>query len=302
MQCENGLIPALIYSTLDNPTLEPYDPVSKRSAKYSLNDATIIVVESPLRFLTPPVAYDGWNQGLLWSDISDSVPVFHAPSHVAGSVSLQNVFVEFSPLETPSFSGAGDSTPTAELIRAAWLVRNGSGLSISLFIQTFPSGQIAGATIHRAAMDASTGTIRWESRTNQAGAGEKIEWKELTEMDLFAKQVFTILLILRELSPILKAAPFPSYVFDAGTDGQKMMVSSGKAAARLLRVQDSRTSRPLHFLRKPGLDEAFVGGRPQSALVFEINQPYSKIDPAWFRSTIAANAEAYEAAHAADPE
>jgi hypothetical protein len=46
MNCEVGIAPALMYSTLGDPTLEPYDPVSQKSVKLALSDATVIVVES----------------------------------------------------------------------------------------------------------------------------------------------------------------------------------------------------------------------------------------------------------------
>jgi hypothetical protein len=292
LQCEVGLHDPLIYMTVGNPTLDVYDPASQQSSRFSMNDATVVVVESPLRFILPPAGHEGWNQRLLWSDISDSVPVYDAPNHAVGSVSLQNVLVEFSPLENPGLSEALRTGSAAELLRAAWLVRNGSGLSVTLFIQSFPAYQIAGATLHRIVMDRATGTIRYES-----GTGDAVEWKDLTEMEVFAKPVFTILLILREISPLLKAAPFPDLVFGAGTDEQKMMVRISKEAARLLRVLDTRTSRPLHFLRNLGLDEAFVGPRAQGGLKFEVNEPYSKLDAEWIRGTVADNAEAFEAAH-----
>jgi hypothetical protein len=162
MQFENGLTPALLYTTLGNPVLEPYDPVSKKSVKRALSDATILVVESPLRFITPPSDYDGWNQELLWGEISDGVAVFDKPSQPVGSTSLQNVFVEFSPLEAPGIGSPGAAHQELEVLRAAWLVRNGSGLGFSLFFQSLPSDRIMEVTLHRVELDAKTKTIQYE--------------------------------------------------------------------------------------------------------------------------------------------
>ncbi len=297
MNCEVGISPALMYSTLGNPTLEPYDPVSQKSEKLALSDATVIVVESPLRFITPPIDYDGWNQALLWGDISESVPVFESLPNPAGSASLQNVFVEFSPLDAPSAEGAAASGQDAQILRGAWVARNGSGLSASLFFQSFPGGQTMQAALGKIVLDASTNTIRYEFHGDHSSAGATVEWRELTAIPIFAKPVFTVLFILRELSPTLKALPFPSVVTDAGTESQKMWVDVSKDAARLLRVRDSRNSRPVHFLRGVELDESFVSPRPVGGLALSLNMPYAKIDAAAIRSAIAAKFEASDATH-----
>jgi hypothetical protein len=121
----------------------------------------------------------------------------------------------------------------------------------------------------------------------------------VTKQGIIAKPLFTVLLILRELSPIVKAAPFPSLVFDAGTDSQKMIVSVSRERARLLRVLDSRTGKPLHFLRGLELGESFVQPEEQATLQLEVKLPYAKLDAAAIRATVAATSKEFEAAHPA---
>jgi hypothetical protein len=297
MQFENGLTPALLYTTMGNPVREPYDPVLQKSVKRALADATILVVESPLRFMTPPSDYDGWNQELLWGEISDSVTVFDGPSHAAGSASLQNVFVEFSPLESPWVGSPEVAAQEVEVLRAAWLARNGAGLSFSLFFQSLPSDRIMEVTLNRVELDAKTKTIQYEGHISDGGGGAKVEWKKVTDQRIIAKPLFTVLLILRELSPIVKAAPFPSLVTDAGYDSQQMFVNVSREGARLLRVKDSRTGKSLHFLRGLELSESFVSPKEQGMLHLEVKLPYSKLDASSIRAIVAAKSKEFEAAH-----
>jgi hypothetical protein len=297
MQFENGLRPALLYTTMGNPVLEPYDPVSKKSIKHALSDATILVAESPLRFILPPSDYDGWNQELLWGEVNDSVNVFDKTSHPVGATSLQNVFVEFSPLESPGIGSPDAAHQELGVLRAAWLVRNGSGLGFSLFFQSQSSDQIMEVPLPRIQLDATTKTIQYEARTTDGSGGEKVEWKNLTSLRMIAKPLFTVLLILRELSPIFKAAPFPSLVVDAGTDSQKMFVRVSREGARLLGVQDSRSGKVLHFLRGLELGETFVGPEEQETLQLGGKLPYAKLDAAAIRALVAAKAKAFETAH-----
>lgn len=98
-----------------------------RSAR--LNDATAIVLESPLIFMTPPGNHPFWNQELLMSDLSASVEAFEAPTGATcGKVSLKNVFFEFSPLEKGGWESVEESVATIEVLRAVWLVREGKRL------------------------------------------------------------------------------------------------------------------------------------------------------------------------------
>jgi|CZKJ01.1.fsa_nt_gi hypothetical protein len=307
MECANGLLPALMYSSIGDQTLDLYDPQSQKYVKQLLRDATILILESPLRFFTPPADYDGWNQGLLCGDISDSIYAFDVSAQRAGLVSLRNVFVEFSPLDSPELSRPEDSwrgwlkrlvkgqRVPATVLRAVWLVRSGSQLSVSVFYQNLSNNQVTTIQMRRIALDSSTGIIRYGLRPQNPGASQsQTQWEDLAKFTTLTKPVFTVLYVLRELSPILKAAPFPEAVSDAGTDNQKTLVRVSKESARLLRVKDSRTSQLLHFVRGLELNESFLPEGRGGTFVFEVNMPFSKLDPAWMRRSLAANAARFE--------
>jgi hypothetical protein len=299
MACENGFHPALVSSAIGDQIIELYDPSSRQFVNHALRDATVLILESPLRFVTPPAEYDGWNQGLLCGDISDRIPAYDASSAEVGSVSLHNVFVEFSPLETAELSRAEDARAkglqTVEVLRAAWLVRDGSQLSVNVFYSSLPSNRLTGMKKTGLAWDSSTGTIRYPLPAKNAGGSPgEIEWDDFTKLPLLPKPLFTALLVLRELSPILKVAPFPALVTDAGTEAQKMFVTVSRNSARLLRVLDPRSSKPLHFVRSLELNESFISPRRTGAMVLDVKLPFSKLDPAWIRNSLAANADSYK--------
>jgi FRG domain len=307
MRCTNGLLPALMYSSIGDQTLDLYDPGSQKYVKQHLRDATILILESPLRFFTPPANYDGWNQGLLCSDISDSICAFDASDQRAGWADLRNVFVEFSPLDSPELSRPEDSCSgwlkrlvkgqrvPAIVLRAVWLVRSGTQLSVSVYYQNLTNNQVTTIQMGRIALDSSTGTIRYGlTPQNPSASQSQTYWKDLAEFTTLTKPVFTVLYVLRELSPILKAAPFPEIVTDAGTDNQKMLVRVSKESARLLRVKDSRTSQLLHFVRGLELSESFLPEGRGGAFEFKVNMPFSKLDPAWIRRKIAVNAARFD--------
>ena len=135
----NGLLPALMYSALQPRTVEVFD--SRRNS-FSLSDATIMVLESPLRFITPVAAHDGWNHAVLCSNISESVPVYDFNVKKKGRVTLQNVFLEFSPLDSPGLTRPETSGHEFEALRAIWLVRSDKSMATSIFYQMFPRGEI----------------------------------------------------------------------------------------------------------------------------------------------------------------
>jgi hypothetical protein len=72
----------------------------------------------------------------------------------------------------------------------------------------------------------------------------------------------------------------------AGIDSQKMLVGASHGSARLLRVQDARTGRFVHFFRRPNLTESFVGPQSEGGITIEGNYQYSRLDPMWIRSSI----------------
>ena len=280
LNCAAASEPVLTYSAVPEhafalPNLEGSD-----LRTFSSREATLMLLESPLMFVTPPAENDGWNQALLCQDISESVPAYDAKGEVTGQASLNNVFVEFSPLEDPDSSGG-----QLGRIRGAWLVRSGSEMAFNLFCQQSDGGTFMDVALRRIVIDTASGRMRYAA-IKETPAGKQVEWHDLLAVPMVAKPLFTVLLLLRELSPLWKALPLPSLVVDAGTDSQKMMVDVSHGSARLLHVQDTRNGQALHFVRANNMKDSFAAPQAEKAFTITGNYQYSRLDPAWIRSAI----------------
>ncbi|MBA3916150.1 MAG: FRG domain-containing protein, partial [Acidobacteriales bacterium] len=234
LNCAAAADPVLTYSAVPEHAFALPKPEGGDLLTFSSKDATLLLLESPLMFITPPAENEGWNQALLCQDISDNVPVYNAAGQVTGQAALNNVFVEFSPLEDPDSSGG-----QLGRIRGAWLVRSGKEMAFNLFCQQSDGGTFMDVALRRIVSDAASGRMHYAAM-KETPAGKQIEWHDLLEVPMVAKPLFTVLMLLREISPLWKALPLPSLVVDAGTDSQKMMVDVSHGSARLLSVQDTR--------------------------------------------------------------
>lgn len=68
--------------------------------------------------------------------MSDEVEALDYASGAGSQVSLKNVFVEFSPLDHAGWERVEQSGGEVQMLRAVWLVRDGSGFAIQLFTMT----------------------------------------------------------------------------------------------------------------------------------------------------------------------
>src|SRR5207253_1783403 len=130
--------------------------------------------------------------GLLCGDISETVPVYNSSGQDIGSAALNNVFVEFSPLEDPDSSGG-----QLGRMRGAWLVRSGMELAFNLFCQQGEDGRIMDLALPRIVLDPAQGRMRYAS-LKETPQGKQVEWHDLLQVPMIAKPLFTVLLVLRE--------------------------------------------------------------------------------------------------------
>jgi len=217
-----------------------------------LENATPIMLESPLIFATPPVDSVSWNQGLLSGELPDIVDVFDATEDVpAGAVTVTNVFIEFSPLERAGWERVERPGVDMEILRAVWLVRDGTRAVMYRFSQAWPDGHVSVLGPLPIAFDPITARFGIETTHGIS---------DLVDSDAFhpvAKPLFLALTLLRELSPVVKASPIPELVAKS-KDGWDIIVDVRGTAARLVRARDDHWGDDWYFLWDVEHDEPFT--------------------------------------------
>lgn len=247
-----------------------------------LEDATPIMLESPLIFATPPADSIFWNQGLLSGELADVVDVFDATEDVpVGTVPVTNVFIEFSPLERAGWERVERPGVDMEVLRAVWLVRDGTRPVMYRFSQAWPDGHVSVL---------GPLPIAFDPTTAQFGIETAHGISDLIDSDVFhpiAKPLFLALTLLRELSPVVKASPVPGLVAES-EDGWDISVDVRGTAARLVRAYDDRWGDDWYFLWDGEQDEPFTSPHHRLFVVQVTgNTPWSQIDAGEIRRTIA---------------
>ena len=187
---------------------------------------TIILIEAPMVFPSAPADSDQWHHGLLWNDVPDHCSEYRfGEERPVGKLPLSNVFFEFSPLEGIGWESAIHHNASIHLTRAVWLRRSGNTLEVAIFLQDAPGGGVQRTSFLSLFYDPSPGRIMI-SLPNGTVTG-------LDALGDYAKQVIVALMLLRNLSAVLKAQPMPTLV----ADGTTMAVDLARDAARLYRVR-----------------------------------------------------------------
>lgn len=247
-----------------------------------LEDATPIMLESPLIFATPPADSVFWNQGLLSGDLADIVDVFDASEDVpVDTVPVTNVFIEFSPLERAGWERVERPGVDMEVLRAVWLVRDGTRAVMYRFSQAWPDGHVSVLGPLLIAFDPTTA---WFGIETAHGISD------LVSSDAFhpvAKPLFLALTLLRELSPVVKASPIPGLVAES-EDGWNIIVDVRGTAARLVRARGGRCGDHWYFLWDGEQDEPFTSPHQRLfAVQITVDTPWSQMDAEEIRRTIA---------------
>jgi hypothetical protein len=261
------LQPALVHPLLSNGEPAPGGWWSERA----LADAAPIVVEGPQISAHPPVEYPSWNHELLLSDWIDEVDTFDLQTNAAaGRTGLTNVLIEFSPLEEVDWNEAGAG---GYLLRALWFLRNTTGeLAAFFFLQDYPWSRFtrAGPILLR---------LGDHRRLEYRAPDDSRSWADIAKLERFGKAIVSGLVLLRDCSPIPKAAAYPQWEF--GSEGGRTIylpVSAG--AVRLYRASGNKTARPWYVPRHP-TGEPFTTAHPNvGTLKLEIPGSFADVTAA----------------------
>jgi hypothetical protein len=265
-------------------------------ATYAIDAATPILLEMPYVFTTPPAASDGWNQGIVATDLAESVePIELRNGRPAGRADLRNVLFEFSPLERGDWErmenkpknsswfrrlwAKPDQTSSPPLIRALWLMRNQSEFVVHLIHTLFPQQQLVidGPIIYR--LDATASRLQYRNSSTR-------EWAPVNGSELATKHLFVSLALLRAASPGKKADPFPAQVTEANTPQGRTFVQLREQAARLVRIAGEGGENAWYVLKEARADQPFFFHPATSAgaLEFQGPTPWSQLDPREIRA------------------
>jgi hypothetical protein len=242
---------------------------------------TIILIEAPMVFPSAPADSDQWHHGLLWDDVPERCSEYRfGEDQPVGGLPLGDVFFEFSPLEGIGWERAIHDNVSIELTRAVWLRRSGSTLELAIFLQEAPAGGVQRASFLSLFYDPSTGRIMI-SLPNGTVTG-------LDALGHLAKPVIIALMVLRNLSPVLKAQPIPTFVADRTT----MVVGVARDAARLYRVRALPPNPDWFVLRDAGNpDEPFCYATQEAGYLTVTSEvPFRDVPLATLRESLAAYA------------
>lgn len=194
---------------------------SSADAPPALREALGVLLEGPITIATPPLATGTWNEEALWRGIEGAAWLKDREDESASTaISTDNVFVEFSPLETALWHDYF-SEESFEFTRAVWLRQVGDAREVWLVEQGNhkPMEMYGG---FRIALDRETRRIL----IHVDGAGSRSAF--LADAP-FGKKVFAVLLMLHHLSPTPKISP-TAYLIN---DGRRNLVVKQSAVARL---------------------------------------------------------------------
>jgi len=248
--------------------------------------ATPVILEAPMVFPFPPGDSDLWHQGLLASDVPDRCPVYQFGNlEPCGEVPLTNVLFEFSLLEQVGWDRIVKNKAPVQLERGVWLRRQGDNFEAAMVSQEMPGHLPAVSGFLPFRYDPGLGQFVFLSQPNQPGIPVVAE-------PTLAKPIFIALMLLRHLSPALKAAPTPGFAFSSATEtGQPQttfLLRCARDAARLFRVSATPPNSDWFVLRdtaKP--EEPFTHpSRFEGALKFESSGPFNQISTDEIRNAI----------------
>jgi hypothetical protein len=116
---------------------------SPKVSEFRLSEATHILLEAPIIAWVPPANSEMWNHGILAGDMTDSIDAFEGPTDEACcSLSLKNLYIEFSPLEVTGWEQLNDPNGRIDLLGGLWIVRNETHFALRLFPQVVKSPRV----------------------------------------------------------------------------------------------------------------------------------------------------------------
>jgi hypothetical protein len=245
--------------------------------------ATVLVLEGPQISAHPAVDDPSWNHGLLMSDWSLTVETFDFTSETAtGRAGLDNVIIQFSPLEVVGWDEAG--IKDGEL-RALWLVRHDDDTIAVCHVRQGRVGCVAGETL----------LVRFNSRRQRLECqigGEDSAWEDITALGQEAKPILSSLVLLRDLSPVPKVASYARIDITIPSKGTTYYLSVSSSAARLVRATASKDLRPWYVVRHPAGDPYTTARENAGFVEIHTTKPFADLAADQVRQFVLATTEA----------
>ena len=228
----------------------------------SAEEATYIQLESPLMGALPP--HDYWNESIVWEGLRSHTNALEATSgDELGPVSLENVLVEFSPLEWSFRESPGDAGYSKVRWRAIWMVRKGNTIRRAL---------LASIGAEQGMLPAQ---VTYDSEAGRFSVTEIDGTSFPQQTNPSAKPLYTALYMLRDLSHSIKPDAYPRLAFG----GRTGMLPVRARTAQLVRSMQDPEDLKLHFLRYLDSDVPYEGPSPSRRYLMELEIDVSKPYP-----------------------
>lgn len=272
-----------------------------RGENQELEKATPIVLQSPLCGLTPPLKGADWNHGLLAGDAAKYVTVDDLEAGgLSHGVSLCNVFMEFSPLEKTGWERVEKGDCSIIWLRGLWVISQDQEYEIRAWFQSFEGNDSALAYTDPMLVTLDPSTKRFRSRTTKS-----ISWDDFSETQSeIAKSFFVTLMILRELTPLMKATPFPKRTYRDKNGKSLTEAGLRRAAAKLGQTRDPRSGHIIYLVQEIGTGNIFVRPKVATGRYLEEGESWATADAGTVRKWIAEEAfrQSYEIGNKSGPE
>lgn len=212
--------------------------------------ATYVQVEVPLLAGLPPAAR--WNQSALAAGLARRVqPRVETSGEPLPAVSLENVLVQLSPLETSLL----DAPSGADTLTAVWLVRRGLRVLFTAFMNSYDTGADDGGRI--------VGPLPIEFADDAQAfvttlGDARVPLLDAALPEVLVKGFFVGLELLRGVSRTLKPDPYPAVIHDKA--GRLVaLLPMRTAPLALTRSRKDPQDLRLHFLRYARSLQPYVG-------------------------------------------
>ena len=244
-----------------------------------LPDAVPLVLEAPLIFPNPPGDSELWHHGLLARDIPDHCPVYDFGSAAPyDEVPLMNVLFEFSLLENTGWDHIVKASETIRVMRGVWLRRVGEDFAVAFIYQDVPGDQPEVMGFLPLRFNQPLGQFEFYDPDGRAPS------MLISEDPVRGKHILIALMLLRELSPVLKAEAIPRLTFGVSDDetskpSHKYFLAVKRDAARLYRVEGTSVYGDWFVLRDThNPDEPFTqSDKGAGSFTLISDKPFSKI-------------------------
>lgn len=246
------------------------------SAAEGLEKLTPIVLEAPMKYPYAPGDSIQWHHGLLWSDVPRSCTLYDLDDlEQCGEVSLLNVLFEFSLLEDVGWDRLVEERKSLDLLRGVWRTTN--EVSVAFVSQMIRVRGLGCSDFMSLTFDPPSQQIMF--RRSMGGHESLVP---IASEPHLAKPILIALMLLRYLSPALKAEPLPQL-----TVGDKMIVAYARDAARLFQVQ---TTHSTWFVLRDRSNPAEPFTRPTSddgGLQLNWSEPFQRMPLDELRNAVA---------------